>query len=79
MIINSDLTISACDLLIEQDRTRARAETPEDLDSIWRSDPLFRKWRGQGGSASLGPITSFEEVHQHGCHLAYSVYRKDVR
>lgn len=72
MIINSDFSVSACDLLVESDKTEFSIEYPEQLDAIWLDHTLFSKWRGLQNESALGDFT---EVHQKGkCWLARSVY-----
>lgn len=78
LIINSDFTVSACDLLMERDRSLIAASRPEDIDRAWKEDAIFLKWRGRQQQASLGRIASFADVHQHGCHLAHHVYGKEA-
>ncbi|WP_175919547.1 radical SAM protein [Burkholderia pyrrocinia] len=78
MIINSDLTVSACDMLVEEDRTDRAIQSPVELDALWRHDPLFRRWRGQGQGERTRTIRSFDGVHQHGCHVAFNAYSRDL-
>lgn len=78
MIINSDLTVSACDMLVEEDRTDRAIRSPAELDALWRHDPLFRRWRGQGQGERTRTIRSFDGVHQHGCHVAFNAYSRDL-
>ncbi len=77
LIINQDLTLSACDLLTEQDRTKVSIDSPQDIERVWKEDPLFNKWRGidEKKDHKLG---SFEEVHQHGCHVNYMAYKENI-
>lgn len=77
IIINSDFTVSACDLLVEQDKTRIKVEEPEHLDHFWKTDDIFKKWRGLELPAA-GPLKTFEGVHQHGCQVNFSSYEKDL-
>lgn len=78
MIINSDLTVSACDMLVEEDRTDRPVRSPAELDAVWRHDPLFRRWRGQGQGERTRTIRSFDDVHQHGCHVAFNAYSRNL-
>ncbi|WP_126228710.1 radical SAM protein [Burkholderia ambifaria] len=78
MIINSDLTVSACDMLVEEDRTERAIRSPADIDAMWRGDPLFRRWRGQGQGEHTRTIRSFDDVHQHGCHVAFNAYSRNL-
>ncbi|KGC05978.1 radical SAM superfamily protein [Burkholderia multivorans] len=78
MIINSDLTVSACDMLVEEDRTERAIRSPADIDAMWRADPLFRRWRGQSQGERTRTIRSFDDVHQHGCHVAFNAYSRNL-
>jgi len=71
LIINTDLSLSACDILAEKQRT-APIKTVDDIEVMWKSHPLFNKWRGNTDD----PF--FAEVHQHHCHLAYTKYGEDL-
>ncbi|WP_119396559.1 radical SAM protein [Salinibius halmophilus] len=68
-IINSDFTISACDMLTESDRTKETIENPKKLPDLWNNDPVFRKWRGLEKEASAKGIRSFHGVHKSPCFL----------
>ncbi|HDR8860710.1 TPA: radical SAM protein [Burkholderia territorii] len=78
MIINSDLTVSACDMLVEEDRTKQAIQSPADIDAMWRGDALFRRWRGQAQGERTPTIRSFDDVHQHGCHVAFNAYSRNL-
>jgi MoaA/NifB/PqqE/SkfB family radical SAM enzyme len=78
MIINSDLTISACDMLVEEDRTSTALGAPQEIETLWQHDPLFRRWRGHPDGHRTPTIKSFEGVHQHGCHVAFNAYRSNI-
>lgn len=77
LVINSDFSLSACDMLTEKDRTQP-INTAEDIQKFWDEDPIFLKWRGQLLTIDGDDSRSFSEVHQHGCHLAYSVYGENI-
>ncbi|VVD63980.1 coenzyme PQQ synthesis protein E [Pandoraea iniqua] len=72
IIINSDLSVSACDMKTQTERTTARLGEGISLVDVWLNSPLFLRWRGQTESAD------FAGVHQHGCHLAYKTYGNDL-
>lgn len=79
MVINNDLSLSACDLLTEEDRTPFRINNPEDIEREWQKNNIFRKWRGMADPGDrTTSITDFSEVHQHGCHVAYNLYGKNI-
>ncbi|MCE0493775.1 radical SAM protein [Vibrio salinus] len=77
LIINNDLTLSACDLLTEEDRTDKPIQTPEDIDFLWNNNFIFNKWRGL---SSIGTkcIKDFSDVHNNGCHVANYIYKEDI-
>lgn len=77
MILNSDLSISACDLLVEKDRTKVKVKSPEEIEMVWKTDPLFKKWRGLEFSEN-GPLKTFQGVHQNGCQVNYSSYGENL-
>ncbi|NBD33716.1 MAG: radical SAM protein [Cyanobacteria bacterium] len=78
LVINSDFSVSACDLLAEEDRTKVKLSQPSDIDDIWNHNPLFLKWRGLDPKASTKTMHNFADVHQVGCHVAYNTYRKNL-
>jgi MoaA/NifB/PqqE/SkfB family radical SAM enzyme len=78
MIINSDLTLSACDMLVEEDRTSQPIGSPGRIGDLWQDDPLFRRWRGHKDVRRTPTIKSFDGVHQHGCHVAFNAYRANI-
>lgn len=78
MIINSDLTLSACDMLVEEDRTLQAIVSPSQIGGLWQHDPLFRRWRGHKDAHRTPTIKSFDGVHQHGCHVAFNAYRTNI-
>lgn len=71
LIINTDLSLSACDIANEKDRTLP-IKNFEDIRGYWLHHPLFKKWRGETDDPD------FEGVHQNHCHLAYMTYKKDL-
>ena len=77
LIINDDLTLSACDLLTQQDRTKVSINCPEDIEKAWKEDPLFNKWRGIK-TKEKHQLGDFKEVHQHGCHVTYIGYKENI-
>lgn len=78
LVINSDFSLSACDMLTEQDRTQP-IRAIENIQKAWNEDPIFLKWRGQLVTSTDGKDQrNFVEVHQHGCHLAYTVYGENI-
>lgn len=78
LIINSDFTLSACDMLVESDRTSGPITAPQDIGKFWTSNSLFKKWRGNPDINNEVEFTSFSQVHQNGCHVAYNTYRKNI-
>ncbi|HEY1212642.1 MAG TPA: radical SAM protein [Bryobacteraceae bacterium] len=78
LIINSDLTLSACDMLVETDRTSKPINSPNDIGAFWRENALFQKWRGIPDDKNPTEAAEFSQVHQHGCHVAYRAYGKNI-
>jgi len=78
LIMNNNLSISACDLLTEEDRTSVKVDKPEDIEKIWLEDRLFLKWRGLSEDSTTRTIQSFSDVHQHGCHVVNQTYRENI-
>jgi len=79
LIINSDFTLSACDMLIEEHRTIQSIQDPQSIAEIWHTDPVFQQWRGNGNKEDrTATIRSFMNVHQEGCHAAFNAYRKNI-
>ncbi len=68
LIMNSDLSLSACDLVATKDRTLP-ITTPEDIDYLWNNHKMFKKWRGLSPLEKLGTVKNFKNVHQNDCHL----------
>lgn len=80
IVINSDFSLSACDMLTEKDRTKP-VLAANSIQRAWDEDPIFLKWRGHLLATSNNDNDykmNFEEVHQHGCHLAYNVYGANI-
>jgi len=77
LVINSDLTLSACDILIEEDRTTKRISKPSEIAELWLDDQLFNKWRGVAPGRTSS-ISSFANVHKQSCHVATSTYGADL-
>ncbi|MGZ3770338.1 MAG: radical SAM protein [Bdellovibrio sp.] len=59
LIINSDLTLSACDLGTEVERTAQPISLPEEIKTTWNHHPIFTSWRSK------------EPAH---CHLGRTAY-----
>ena len=76
IVINNDLSVSACDILTEEDRTDVRINEPEDIDRLWNHQ-LFRKWRSLE-EGSTRTIPDFKDVHLKGCHVATTLYGKNI-
>lgn len=72
IVINSDLSVSACDMQTQTDRTTQALGRGATFSDLWLHSPHFARWRGQSGDRA------FVGVHQHGCHLAYREYGQDV-
>lgn len=75
MVINNDLTVSACDLWTNVDRTERKIEKKGDVIDIWQNDELFNKWRRINPENNN---TKFNEVHEHGCHILYMQYNENI-
>src|SRR5579883_369187 len=60
LVLNPNLSVSACDLLTEEDRTGIPLSVPEEIDHLWQKGSLFQKWRGLDPCASTSSIPSFE-------------------
>lgn len=57
LIINSDFTLSACDLGTELERTANPICNPEEIKKYWNEDPIFNSWRKKSAShCHLGKI-----------------------
>lgn len=78
MIINSDLTLSACDMLVEEDRTLLPISHSQEIGEKWLQDPLFNRWRSSDDGHRTQTIKSFDGVHQHGCHVAFNAYEENI-
>ncbi|PHD57115.1 A0A073K2N4 (Uncharacterized protein) [Bacillus mycoides] len=78
LVLNSDLTLSACDMLVEEDRTKIKINSPKEIEYLWNNHPLFNKWRGLAPNETTQSINSFAQVHQEGCHVAYSAYEDNL-
>jgi MoaA/NifB/PqqE/SkfB family radical SAM enzyme len=78
LVINSDFTLSACDMSVETDRTSEPIKEPEDIRDFWKNHILFKKWRGEFSEANKDSFEDFSQVHQNGCNLAYNAYRANV-
>lgn len=78
LIINSDFTLSACDMLVESDRTSEPITAPDDIGRFWANNHLFAKWRGKPDTNNETEFASFSQVHQNGCHVAYTTYGRNV-
>lgn len=77
IVINDDLSISACDILTQEDKTFETIEKPEDIEYIWKNHKIFKKWRGEC-EGETPTIESFKGVHLNGCHVAYSTYKENI-
>lgn len=45
VVVNSDLTLSACDLLTKIEKTSQKITKEEDFFKIWKEDEIFEDWR----------------------------------
>lgn len=72
IVINSDLTLSACDMQTETDRVALTDFSPSGLLAEWGNADLFKQWRG------LSDNPRYEAVHQHGCHIAFRTYGENL-
>ena len=77
LVINNDMSLSACDILTEEDRTLERISDPSQIQKIWRSHEIFKKWRGESRGRTR-TIDDFTNVHQKGCQVAYATYGKNI-
>ncbi len=68
LIINSNMSLAACDLLFQKDKTEP-IKNIEQLEDLWLYDKLFKKWRGL-----IEPETNefgdFKSVNQNQCYLS---------
>lgn len=71
VVINHDMTLSACDMMTEAERTAPIKDISELLE-YWQQGDIFKKWRG------LSNDPSYREVHKKHCHLAYLRYGSDI-
>ena len=78
IVINSDFTLSACDMLTESDRTSNPIQSPNDIERFWQADELFQRWRGKVRSKEIHTIKFFTDVHQRGCHVAFNSYQANI-
>ena len=74
-VINSDMTISACDLMTETDRTTIKASTPADFERLWNQDRVFPKWRGEYSHDENHP---YRDVNEVTCQAAYLSYKENI-
>jgi MoaA/NifB/PqqE/SkfB family radical SAM enzyme len=77
LVINQDLTISACDILVEEDKTSRKIAKPEDIQDFWTNELVFAKWRGITSGRTIS-VSSFTNVHQMGCHVSATTYQEDL-
>lgn len=77
LVINSDLTLSACDLLVEEDKTITSIRNVEDIEYLWLNSPIFQKWRGKVSGNTIS-IRSFDDINKKGCHVANETYKEDI-
>lgn len=72
MIINSNMSLAACDLLFQKDTTKP-IQNIEQLENLWLNDKIFKKWRGL-----IEPETNeygdFKTVNQDQCYLSKISY-----
>lgn len=78
LVLNPDFSISACDLLMEEDRCVLPTKSPYEIDDLWKKGVLFQKWRGCAPKESTKSVQNFEGVHQNGCHLVNSLYGDEL-
>lgn len=79
LVLNSDMTVSACDLWTETDHTVRKIEKKGDILDIWRNDKIFDKWRRKLDTTDDENLKSqFSEVHEHGCHILFMQYQKNI-
>ncbi|VVE86919.1 coenzyme PQQ synthesis protein E [Pandoraea bronchicola] len=72
LVINSDLTLSACDMQTETERVALTDFSASNLIAQWAKADLFNQWRG------LSDTARYAEVHQHGCHIAFGTYGENL-
>ncbi len=72
MVINSDLSISACDMLTESDATDVKINKPSEIKKIWLEHKIFEKWRHP--EHNLACSNKANSLCQTGCALANQVY-----
>lgn len=79
IIINSDFSLSACDMLVEEHRTAGHITSPESIAAFWKEDIVFKQWRGEAEKdEKTATIRTFKDVHKHGCHAAFQAYRRNI-
>jgi len=71
MVINADMSLAACDLDTENERTFPVTKA-SDIQNAWKTDLLFQKWRG------LSDDPQYSDLSKYKCHLAYKKYGKDI-
>ncbi|MCV3217203.1 hypothetical protein OGM63_27460 [Plectonema radiosum NIES-515] len=74
-MINSDMTISACDLMTETDRTTIKVSTPADFERLWNQDKVFPKWRGEHTNDENHP---YRDANKVTCQAAYLSYKENI-
>lgn len=65
-------------MLVEEDRTSIKIDEQEDIERLWNSDRLFKKWRGETAESDLKSVRWFSGVHNNGCHFAYNAYKENI-
>lgn len=75
LVINSDFSLSACDVMVEEDRTH-KIVAANDIETYWNNHPLFSKWRGNAPSDSTPSLANFANVHLSGCHVLNQTYQR---
>lgn len=75
-VINSDLSLSPCDLLCEKERT-VRMRGPVEFAALWREDSVFGKWRDISVPDGVCAACSERKRCGFGCRAAALSYTGD--
>jgi MoaA/NifB/PqqE/SkfB family radical SAM enzyme len=75
LIINSDFSLSACDLLAEFDKTIPIGDV-SDIKKYWLENPLFNKWRGKSQNEKNYLLNNFDLANKGGFHILNQVYNR---
>ena len=77
MVINSNLTVSACDLLTEIDRSKDHISHPTDIEQLWQNDSIFHKWRKPIHSENIS-IKNLPDSCLYSCPIVNETYNYNI-